>query len=68
MDANVAGTLDAHASGKLTSSKLDNAMAGMAADYAAARAKGRVVPAQQESSLKLKAAAAQVGLHLLKPG
>ena len=55
-----AGTLDAHSSGKLTGAKLDNAMAGVAAEYAAARGKSRALSAEQESSLKAKAAAAQV--------
>lgn len=57
-----AGTLDAHASGKLTGSKLDSAMAGTAAEYAAARAKRRTLSPEQESAFSLRTAAAQVQL------
>ena len=51
--------LDAHASGKLTGTKLDNAMAGMAADYVTARVKSRTLSPEQESAYSLRAAAAQ---------
>ncbi|KAL3134162.1 hypothetical protein ABBQ32_008577 [Trebouxia sp. C0010 RCD-2024] len=53
------GTLDAQASGKLSRAKLDNAMAGMAADYAAVRAKSRALSPEQEIAFSLRAAAAQ---------
>ena len=52
------GTLDAHASGKLSGSKLDSAMAGLTAEYAA-RGKLRNLTPEQESSLKLKVLEAQ---------
>lgn len=57
---NSAGTLDAHASGKLTGARLDTAMAGTAAEYAAARAKRRTLSPEQESAFSLRTAAAQV--------
>ena len=60
----VAGTLDAHASGKLTGSKLDSAMAGLTAEYAA-RARSRAVSPDQESSFKLRVLEAQAGTTLL---
>lgn len=62
-----AGTLDAQASGKLSRAKLDNAMAGMAADYAAVRAKSRTLSPEQESAFGLRAAAAQVCPHVMWP-
>jgi len=52
------GTLDAHASGKLTGSKLDSAVAGLTAEYAA-RGKLRKFSPEQENSLKLKVLEAQ---------
>ncbi|DBA81363.1 hypothetical protein WJX79_002588 [Trebouxia sp. C0005] len=54
----IQGTLDAHASGKLTGSKLDSAMAGLTAEYAA-RGKLRNLSPEQERSLKLKVLEAQ---------